>query len=96
MAMVVGFFVIALGTIAWSVVTNRHRLRRRERAGGKHPSTQAERKQAPPSAVRLLRTEEDLSLALARARASTAHIAAEIAPRRYARLSVTPLPDDVA
>jgi hypothetical protein len=45
------------------------------------------------SAVRVLRSDEDLSQALERANATSVRIAADVASRRYARFAVAPLDD---
>ena len=90
MAPIVVLIVLACGALAYAAWKQ---WQARFVPGSNTGDGPVPRKEAGTSAVRLLRSDEDVSQALERAHASTTRIAAEIASRRYARLAVAPLRD---
>jgi uncharacterized membrane protein affecting hemolysin expression len=84
--------VLAVGAAAWVVQRRRHL----SESASALDETARIRKSGNTSAVRLLRSDDDVSQALERANASSVRIAADIASRRYARFAVAPLHDDAA
>jgi hypothetical protein len=85
--------VLAAGTTAWLVQRRRHSFLESASA---LDETARIRTFGTPSAVRVLRSDADLSQALERANAASVRIAADMASRRYARFAIAPLHDDVA
>jgi hypothetical protein len=92
MAFIVVPIVLVTGAAAW--VTQRQWHRSSRSASAPNATLQA-RTDGRTSAVRLLRSDEDLSRALERANATTVRIAADVASRRYARFAVVPARDDM-
>jgi hypothetical protein len=87
------FATLVAGTIA--CVTQRRRHRSSSSANGADETVRIGT-YGNTSAVRVLRSDEDLSEALERANATSVRIAAETASRRYARFAVVPLHDDAS
>jgi hypothetical protein len=84
---------LVAGTAAWVVQRRRHHFSESVSA---LDETASIRTYGSTSAVRLLRSDEDLSQALERANATSVRIAADMASRRYARFADAPLHDDAA
>jgi hypothetical protein len=87
------FVALVAGTITW--FTQRRRHRSSSSAIGPDETIRI-RRYGNTSAVRLLRSDEELSQALERANATSVRIAADTASRRYARFAVVPLHDDAS